>query len=138
MKVKEAEDGERLFRSTVYTAKPDRHLMVNPDGTISLGSTERVQFVRPAADVLFITMAISCKNRSIAVILSGMGQDGAIGSLAVKRAGGKTIVQKDPEFPSMPQSAVKIDDVDFIVPLAEIGPLLIDLITKGRADWAQS
>lgn len=133
MKVKEAEDGERLSRATIYTAKPNRHLEVNPDWTISLGSTERVQFVRPAADVLFITMAISCREKAIAVILSGSGQDGAIGSLAVKKAGGKTIVQEDPEFTSMPEAAIKVDDVDFIVPLAEIAPLLIDLVTKGKA-----
>jgi len=134
MNVKEAEEGDKLSKATVYTAKPNKHLMVNPDGTISLGSAERVQFVRPAADVLFITMAISCRDRSIALILSGLGQDGAIGSLAVKRAGGKTIVQKDPEFPGMPQAAIEVDDVDFVVPLTEIAPLLINLVIKGKAD----
>ena len=133
LKVKEAEDGDKLSRATLYTAKSNRHLIVNSDWTVSLGSTERVHFVRPAADVLFITMAINCREKAIAVILSGGGQDGALGSLAVKLAGGKTIVQKDPEVPSMPEAAVKMHDVDFIVPLAEIAPLLINLVTKGRA-----
>ncbi len=133
LNVKEAEEGDRLASATVYTARPNRHLEVNLDGTISLGSTERVQFVRPAADVLFITMAISYREEAIAVILSGAGQDGAIGSLAVKKAGGKTIVQEDPEFTSMPEAAIKVDDVDFIVPLAEIAPLLINLVMKGTA-----
>jgi len=59
MKVKEAEDGDKLSKSTVYTAKPNRHLMVNPYGTLSIGSNERVHFVRPAADILFITRACS-------------------------------------------------------------------------------
>lgn len=97
-------------------------------------SVDKVQFVRPAADVLFVTMAISYKDKAIAVILTGAGQDGAIGSLAVKRAGGKTIAQEDPEYPGMPESAIRIDDVNFIVPLAEIAPLLIDLVTKGKHD----
>lgn len=106
---------------------------MKPDGTISLGSSERVHFVRPAADVLFVTMAVNYRNRCIGVILSGSGQDGAIGSLAFKAAGGKVIVQQDPEVPNMPEAAVKVDDVDFIVPLAGIAPLLVDLVTKGKA-----
>lgn len=134
LKVKSAENGERFARGTIYTATPNKHLMVNPDGTLTLSSLDKVQFVRPAADVLFVTMAISYKNRAIAVILTGAGQDGAIGSLAVKRAGGKTIAQEDPEVPSMPEAAIRIDDVDFVVPLAEIAPILINLVTKGKPD----
>lgn len=130
MVVKEAAGGEKLSKATVYTAKPNRHLMVNPDGTISLGSNERVHFVRPAADILFITMAISYRNKAIAIILSGTGQDGAIGSLAITKAGGKVIVQEDPEYKDMPEAAIKVDDVDFILPLEEIAPLLIKLVMK--------
>lgn len=134
LKVKNAEDGERFTRGIIYTATPNKHLMVNPDGTLTLSSVDRVQFVRPAADVLFVTMAISYKERTIAVILTGAGQDGAIGSLAVKRAGGKTIAQEDPEVAGMPEAAIRIDDVNFIVPLAEIARLLINLVTKGKPD----
>lgn len=134
MKVKPAEGGERFTKGTVYTARPNKHLMVNPDGTLTLSSVEKVQYVRPAADVLFVTMAISYRDRSIAVILTGAGQDGAIGSLAVKKSGGKTIAQEDPEVPSMPEAAIRIDDVDFIVPLAEIAPLLVNLVTKGKSN----
>ncbi len=134
LKVKQAENGERFTRGTIYTASPNKHLMVNPDGTLTLSSVDKVQFVRLAADVLFVTMAISYRNRAIAVILTGAGQDGAVGSLAVKRAGGKTIAQEDPEVPGMPEAAIGIDDVNFIVPLAEIASLLIDLVTKGKHD----
>ncbi len=134
LKVKQAENGERFARGTIYTATPNKHFMVNPDGTLTLSSLDKVQFVRPAADVLFVTMAISYRDRAIAVILTGAGQDGAVGSLAIKRAGGKTIAQEDPEVPGMPESAIRIDDVDFIVPLAEIAPLLVKLVTKGKSD----
>ncbi len=133
MKVKEAEDGERLSTATIYTPKPDKHMMVSPERTILLSSKERVRFLRPAADILFITVAINYRNKAIGVILSGTGQDGAIGSLAITKAGGKMIAQEDPKFPSMPESAVKVDDVDFIVPLAKIAPLLINLVTKDEA-----
>lgn len=131
MEVKTAEEGMRLARATIYTAVPNKHLMVNSDGTISLASFERVQFVRPAADVLFVTLAISCKNKAVAVILSGAGKDGAIGTLAIKRAGGKVIVQEDPDVPSMPEAAIRIDDVDFVLPMAKIAPCLVKLVLKG-------
>lgn len=134
LKTKAAENGERFAGGTIYTARPNKHLMVNPDGTLTLSSLDKVQFVRPAADVLFVTMAISYKNRAIAVILTGAGQDGAIGSLAVKKAGGKTIAQEDPEYSGMPEAAIRIDDVDYVVPLVEIAPLLINLVAKGKHD----
>jgi two-component system chemotaxis response regulator CheB len=134
LKVKEAENGEKIAPSTVYVARPDKHLMVNPDGTITLTSLGKVQYTRPAADVLFVTLSISYKDRAIAVILSGAGEDGALGALAIKRAGGKTIVQEDPEVPSMPEAAIRVDDVDFIEPLAKIAPLLVNLVTKGKSE----
>jgi two-component system chemotaxis response regulator CheB len=137
LKVKEAKDGMRLARATVYTAVPNKHLMVNSDRTFSLASFEKVQFVRPAADVLFVTLAISCRNKVIAVILSGAGRDGAIGTLAVKRAGGKVIVQESPDVPGMPEAAIRIDDVDFVLPMKKIAPRLIKLVLKGRRKTAK-
>jgi two-component system chemotaxis response regulator CheB len=108
-------------------------MMMNSDGTITLTSLGKVQYTRPAADVLFVTVSISYRDRAIAVILSGAGEDGALGALAIKRAGGKTIVQEDPEVSGMPDAAIRIDDVDFIVPLVKIAPILIDLVTKGKS-----
>lgn len=134
LKVKQAEDGEKISKGTIYTPRPNKHLMVNPDGTFTISSLDRVQFVRPAADVLFVTMAISYKDRAIAVILTGAGRDGAIGSLAVKKSGRKTIAQEDPEVSGMPEAAIRIDDVDYVVPLADIAPLLVNLVTKGKPD----
>lgn len=133
LSVKEAEDGERLARSVIYVAKPNRHLMVNSKGTFSLAATDPVQFTRPAADVLFVTAAIAFRDRVIGVILSGAGKDGAIGSLAITKAGGKVIAQEDPEHPSMPDAAIKIDDVGFVAPSKEIARLLIDLVIGGKS-----
>lgn len=137
MEVKTAEEGMRLARATIYIAVPNMHLMVNSDGTLSLASFEKVQFVRPAADVLFVTLAISCRNKAIAVVLSGAGKDGAIGTLAIKRAGGKVIVQEDPDVPSMPEAALRIDDVDFVLPMVKIAPCLIKLVLKGEKKIAK-
>lgn len=133
MRVKVAGDKEKLSASTIYIAKPSRQLMVNPDRTFLYGTTERIHYTRPAADVVFITMAISYKERAIGVILSGLDEDGTVGSLAINKLGGKVIAQEDPKYPSMPKSAVKLDDVDYIVPMDQIAPLLIDLVIRGEA-----
>lgn len=66
--VSEARQGEILERSKVYIAKPDRHLLVNPDRTVSLSFTELVHFVRPSADLLFESVAMTYKDRAIAVV----------------------------------------------------------------------
>ncbi len=127
LKVKPMENGERIKRGTIYTAVPNMHVIVNPEGTISLAILDKVNFTRPAADVTFISMAASCKDKALGVILTGAGMDGALGALAINKGGGKIIAQEDPEVPSMPESAIRVDDVDFIVPLDEIAPLLVNL-----------
>jgi two-component system chemotaxis response regulator CheB len=85
LQVKQAEEGDRLRPGTVYIAPPDRHLLVNPDGSLSLSQSELVHFVRPSADLLFESMAASYKERSIAVVLTGSGSDGTMGVQAVKK-----------------------------------------------------
>src|SRR5262249_57937486 len=61
--VKQAEETDKLRPGTVYIAPPNKHLLVNPDGSISLTQSELVHFVRPSADLLFESVAGSFKNR---------------------------------------------------------------------------
>ncbi len=75
----------------MYTAKPDWHLLVNPDGPTSLSSSELVNFVRPSADLLFESVAASYKDRAIAVVLTGAGRDGTMGVQAIKNMDGTVI-----------------------------------------------
>ncbi len=93
--IKEMVDGEKPVRNIIYTPKIDKQMMVNSDGTIILSSAEKVQFTWPVADVLCVTMAIAFRKRAIVVIMTGAGQDSAIGALLVKNAGGKTKAQED-------------------------------------------
>ena len=67
--VKQAQEGDTLAPGNAYVAPPNRHLLVNPDGTLSLSQSELVHFVRPSADLLFESTAASYKERSIAVVL---------------------------------------------------------------------
>lgn len=134
--VKQAEEGDRLRPAMVFIAPPNRHLLVNPDGTLSLSQSELVHFVRPSADLLFESVAASYKGRAIAVVLTGSGSDGAMGVRAIKKMGGTVIVQdeKTAEFFGMPGAAIQTGQVDFILPLDEIGPALVTLVTKKEGE----
>ncbi len=134
LQVKDAEAGERVKRGVVYTAPPDRHLLVDHAGVLELTRTELVHFVRPSVDLLFESVAASFRERAIAVVLSGTGTDGAMGVRAVKRMSG-TVIAQDREtaaFFGMPGAAIGTGAVDFVLPLNEIAPALVTLIQGDR------
>jgi two-component system chemotaxis response regulator CheB len=133
--VKEAAEGDRLAAGRVYVAPPNRHLLVNPDATISLSQTELVHFVRPSADLLFESVAASYRERAIAVVLSGTGTDGAMGVKAIKKTGGTVIVQEpaSSEFRGMPDAAEETGRADFVLPLHEIAPAIVSLVNARPA-----
>jgi two-component system chemotaxis response regulator CheB len=135
LRVLEARDGLVLAPATVYIAPPDRHLLVNPDDSLSLTQSELVHFVRPSADLLFESVAASHKERAIAVVLTGTGSDGVMGVQAIKKMGGTVIAQdeKTAEFFGMPSAAIQSGSVDFILPLDEIAPALLTLVMYGKA-----
>jgi two-component system, chemotaxis family, protein-glutamate methylesterase/glutaminase len=130
LRVQEAREGDALQPGIAYIAPPNRHLLVNPDSTLSLSQTELVHFVRPSADLLFESVAASYRERAIAVVLSGTGRDGAMGVKAIKKMGGTVIVQdeKTSEYFGMPDAAQRTGLVDFILPLPEIAPALQTLV----------
>src|SRR5919199_3718839 len=133
--VREAEEGARLQPGTVYIAPPNKHLLVNPDGTLSLSSSELVHFLRPSADLLFESVAASYKERAIAVVLTGTGSDGTMGVRAIKKMGGTVIAQDEAtsEFFGMPGAAIHSGSVDFVLPLDEIAAALVILVMRGAA-----
>ena len=134
LEVKQAEDGDRLVGGRVYIAPPNRHLLLNGDGTLSLTQTELVHFVRPSADLLFESVAASYKDRAIAVVLSGSGGDGSMGVKAIKKMAGTVLAQDErtSEFFGMPGAAIHSGSVDFVLPLEEIAPALVTLVMKGQ------
>ena len=134
IKVREAVDGERIQAGIAYIAPPDRHLLINTDGSISLTRTEMVHFLRPSADLLFESVAASFRERAIAVVLSGTGTDGSMGVKAIKKTGGTVIVQdqRSAEFSGMPDAAERTGLADFILPLEEIAGALQTLVGAGR------
>jgi two-component system, chemotaxis family, protein-glutamate methylesterase/glutaminase len=128
--VRQVEEGDVLCPGTAFIAPPDNHVLVNPDGVLSLSKSELVHFLRPSADLLFESVAASFGDRAIAVVLTGSGSDGSMGVEAVKTMGGTVIAQDEAtsEFRDMPSAAVRTGRVDFILPLNEISAALVSLI----------
>ena len=136
LRVKQAQEGDRLAPGTVFIAPPDRHLLVNPNDTLSLSQSELVHFVRPSADLLFESAAASYKKRAIAVVLSGTGLDGSLGIRAIKKMGGWVIAQDKgtAEFFGMPEAAIHSGQVDFILPIKGIAAALIRLTASKKQE----
>ncbi len=129
-----AENGARMRRGHIYVAPPGFHLTI--DGSrmhVTRGAREHGH--RPAIDPLFRSAALAFGPRSIGVVLSGMLDDGTVGLLELKRAGGIAIVQtpSDTPWPSMPESALAHVSVDYNVSAHQIGELLETLVASGDA-----
>src|SRR5689334_23150758 len=88
--IAEAEDGEPVVHGRMYVAPGGRHMTVRDDSAgpvIALDDRPPVWGVRPAADLLFHSVARVFGASSLAVVLTGMGRDGADGTLAIRRSG---------------------------------------------------
>ena len=126
-----ARNGERLRDGVIYVAPPDRHLLIEP-GTVRVTKGPKEHRFRPAVDPLFRSAAQVYGPAVIGVVLTGNLDDGTAGLWAIKQLGGTAIVQDpdDAECPSMPTHALAHVDVDYIVPLAELAPLLGQLTSR--------
>jgi two-component system chemotaxis response regulator CheB len=127
-----AEDGAALRAGRIYVAPPDRHLIVDR-GVLRVVHGPRQNHVRPAIDPLFRSAARDRGRRFVAVVLSGMLDDGSAGLVAVRRAGGVAVVQEpaDALFHDMPQNAIDVAGADHTARADEMGPLLDRLVRQG-------
>ena len=128
LEMAKTKSGEALKASRVYVAPPDFHLLIEP-GNVRLTKGPRENRFRPAIDPLFRSAAQVFGPAAIGVILTGNLDDGTAGLWTIKRLGGVAIAQDPAEarFPSMPANAIHHVDVDHVVKLADIGPLLVRL-----------
>lgn len=129
-----ARDRQLLTPGVLHVAPPDHHMLIE-GRYLRLTRGPRENHTRPAVDPLFRSAALAWGPRTIGVVLSGYMDDGTAGLVAIKDRGGIAIVQ-DPataEEPSMPRSALDALDVDYSVPLEELGPLLARLVHQEPA-----
>src|ERR1700756_131575 len=123
IRVKEAESNEFLQPGNLYICPGAQHLRVNPLGRIQLDSTTgRIAGYLPNIDVTMESVAAYGGALSIGVVLTGMGNDGAQGAKAIKRAGGHVIAQDEATSVifGMPAEAIKLQVVDQVLGLDDI------------------
>ena len=133
---------EPLRPGRIYVAPPDRHLILT-DSVVTAVFGPRENGHRPAIDPLFRSAAKVYGSRAIGVVLTGNLDDGTAGLLAIKKAGGTTIVQDPREavHNGMPLSAIRAVDVDDVVILDEIVPAILRALSEdpppGKAEMEE-
>ena len=120
--VKEAQSGDLIVAGRALICPGNRHMKVKrmPLGDIIvLSDDDRVNGHRPSVDVLFRSVAQEFGNNSLALIMTGMGEDGAEGMAAIKRAGGMTVAQSEDSCVvfGMPKAAIERGHAIRVVPL---------------------
>jgi two-component system chemotaxis response regulator CheB len=131
-----ARDGQPMpfgERGRVVLAPPDQHLVAR-DGRLRLSNAPERHSCRPSVDVLFESVASDLGARVAACLLTGMGKDGAAGLLAIRRAGGATIVQDETTSIvfGMPREAIALGAAERVLPLGEIAPALAAVAGAGK------
>jgi len=127
IRVKEAEPNESLQPGTLYICPGGQHLRVAATGRIQLDSASgRINGYLPNIDITLESVAAFAGSMSIAAILTGMGNDGAIGAKAVKSAGGLVLAQNEATSVifGMPAEAIKVGAVDHVLGLDDIYPAI--------------
>ncbi|MCX2725425.1 protein-glutamate methylesterase/protein-glutamine glutaminase [Roseibium salinum] len=133
---KEGEDGEILKPGNIYVAPGGKHMIVEKDaGVVKIRLTDEppVNFCKPAVDPLFESIAKAYGSAALAVILTGMGHDGAEGVKTIAAGGGSVITQDEATSVvwGMPGAAAHTGMCSDILPLKEIGPK-ISRVLKGN------
>lgn len=133
---KEGQDGETVTPGRIYIAPGDFHMSLEADGNesvIRLNQDPPVNFCRPAVDVMLRSMAAIYGNQLLTVILTGMGQDGLVGSGAVVEAGG-TVIAQDEETSvvwGMPGAVTNAGVCSAVLPLKKLADKICDF--SGRS-----
>ncbi|MFT8211212.1 MAG: protein-glutamate methylesterase/protein-glutamine glutaminase [Symbiopectobacterium sp.] len=136
--VKEAEDGERVLPGHAYIAPVARHLELVKSGAnyqVLLNDGPPVNRHRPSVDVLFRSVAQYAGRNAVGVILTGMGNDGAAGMLAMHQAGAYTLAQNEASCVvfGMPREAIAMGGVDEVVDLSQVSQRMLAQISTGQA-----
>lgn len=131
--VRFATDGQSLAGPGVFLAPPDHHLVARKN-RLHLSDGPQRHSCRPSVDVLFESIAAECGAATAACLLTGMGNDGARGLLAIRQAGGVTIAQDEATSVvyGMPREAALLGAAQRVLPLTQIGPALAALAQGAR------
>ncbi len=137
VKVKLAEDGEEAKAGTVYMAPADRHLVISHESkfgnpVLKISDEEPERYLRPAVNKLFKSAAEIYKDSVLAVLLTGMGADGANGCKEICENGGWTIVEDKSTCAvfGMPAAAIEMGAAKEVLPRAEIAKRILQMVER--------
>ncbi|MBQ6782329.1 MAG: hypothetical protein IJP62_14060 [Treponema sp.] len=137
VQIKLAENGEEARAGVVYMAPADKHLVIDyvrPNGNpvLRLSNDDPERFLRPAVNKLFRSAAKFYKNACLAVLLTGMGADGAEGCKEICERGGWTIAEDESTCAvfGMPAAAISLGGAKEVLPRPEISRRILELVGK--------
>ncbi len=139
--VREAQSGDRLEAGTVYITPGDRHMLLNNDLTVDVRDGPKIGGHRPSIDVTMQSVAQLCGGRTIGVLLTGMGEDGAAGMSLIHAKRGRTYAQNEDTCVvfGMPQKAIQLGAINTVGSPQEIGQRLhTDLVALSKRRAASS
>jgi two-component system, chemotaxis family, protein-glutamate methylesterase/glutaminase len=130
LNVLEAEDGMKIEKNKIYIAPGGFHMVVQKSGILKLNTEDPIWGVRPAVDKLFISASTIYGSRVISVVLTGMGKDGAEGTVVVKMNKGITISQDEESsvIYGMPKVSYETGCVDYVLSLNNIAAKIRSLV----------
>ncbi len=139
LRVTEAADGEHVLPNHIYIAPGGRHMKIvpGPQGEIVVRLTDDApeNNCRPAVDYLFRSAALHFPSRSVAAILTGMGNDGTAGLKMLKRSGCYSIAQDEASCVvfGMPKEAIAAGVIDTVAPLEQIADAIVRSLREAGA-----
>jgi len=131
--VRWAQSGDLVTAGVAYVGQPGFHLIVNPDGRLTMSDAPRIRLFRPSADWLFESAAASFRDRHIAIVVSGRLTDGCV-KLETVRAHGGTVLAQEPDtciHAEMPKAAIATGHVNLVLTPEEM-PAAIDRLLALR------
>jgi two-component system chemotaxis response regulator CheB len=129
VKVKQVEDKVPLLPGFIYIAPSNYHLLFEKNNTLSLDTSEKVNYSRPSIDVSFESAAEIFKNQLTGILLSGSNGDGTNGLKAIQNEGGTIIVQnpESADMPFMPNNAIQNMTPDYVLNIQEILQFILSM-----------
>jgi two-component system chemotaxis response regulator CheB len=133
LKVVVAADGAETRPGMVYVAPGDHHLRLLPDRRLALTQDGPIAGQRPSGTVLFRSVAAAMGSAALGVLMTGMGEDGAEGLLAMRRAGAATVTEDESSAVvyGMPGAAMRLGASGLSLPLDQIAGEMLRLSTLG-------
>jgi two-component system chemotaxis response regulator CheB len=132
LEVREAKAGERPQTGTVHVAPGGRHIVLDSQGNFAFNDEPVLHGVRPAADKMMQSVARVWKERTVGVVLTGMGYDGAEGVRAIQQSGGISLAQDEATsvIYGMPRAAWETGAVARQVALSDMPTALLEVFKK--------